>query len=132
NDAIELTWLHDLLAPTAKCPHWAFFMHALINHFAQKSPIVHEKVRVNAFAQTWLPRICSLPQPLQQIIKAARKYHLSLEALSYASETLDSILGISMGLTTHAGSQVWVSRLIPTTHHLPTTKKAQATTSINY
>ncbi|KAF8235544.1 hypothetical protein L208DRAFT_1540112, partial [Tricholoma matsutake] len=89
NDAIELTWLCDLLAPTAKCPSWAFSAHALFNHFAQKSPIVHEEARVNVFAQTWRPQIHSLPQSLQQITKAARKYNLNLEALSYASNTLD-------------------------------------------
>ena len=65
NDAIELTWLCNLLTPTAKHPTWTFFAHALFNHFAQKSPIVREEARVNIFAQTWNPRVCSLPQSLQ-------------------------------------------------------------------
>ncbi|KAF8224252.1 hypothetical protein L208DRAFT_1225173, partial [Tricholoma matsutake] len=90
NDAIELTWLCDLLALTAKLPPWAFFAHALFNHFAQKSPIVREEARVNVFAQTWTPRLHSLPQSLQWITKAARKYNLNLEALFYASKTLDA------------------------------------------
>ena len=90
NDAIELTWLCNFLTPTAKRPTWTFFAHALFNHFAQKSPIVHEEARVNVFAQTWTPRVCSLPQSLQRIIKAARKYNLNLEALFYAEDTLDS------------------------------------------
>ena len=37
NNAIELTWLHNLLALMEKCPLWGFVVHALINHYAQKS-----------------------------------------------------------------------------------------------
>jgi exonuclease III/ribonuclease HI len=91
NEAIELTWLRDLIAPIDKRPEWAHFANELLNYMAQKSPIVQQNAKISTFSQTWKVQIRKLPKALQRILNVAKKYNLKLDALQYAPESLDKL-----------------------------------------
>ncbi|KAG6331164.1 hypothetical protein ID866_7924 [Astraeus odoratus] len=83
NEAIELMWPKKLLLSHGQCPTSAYFAHAILSHFANKTPTTYTKIRINTFLQSWDTQISKLPSHLKRMMKVAKKHHLTLDALAF-------------------------------------------------
>ena len=110
NEAIELVWLKKLLLPQHKHPTWASYAHAILANFASKTPIAPHKTRINSFLQTWKVYSTKIPSHLRRILKVAKTYNLTLDAIAFHPNLLRTA-----PIWFHAGATQALNRL--NNHH---------------
>jgi len=88
NEAIEITWIKAYLDLSPSRPAWASIMDLITNNIR---PTHGEDERTNPFLTSWTPpsrgpKIASLPQEAQMLLKIAKKYNVSFAPIKLSKE----------------------------------------------
>ncbi len=92
NEAIDIMWLKTYLDFSDERPLWAYLADDLLaSHVTKDCRPRSHNLRLNPFLQRWKPRVYGIPEELQGMMDAAKKYGVRLEGLAFSKRILNSM-----------------------------------------